>query len=57
MVLLFQPAEEGRGGAAAMVAGGVLRGVEAAHGLHVWPGLPAGGCGHVCVVEKVVMGG
>lgn len=45
VVLLFQPAEEGRGGAAAMVAAGVLRGVEAAHGLHVWPGLPAGTIG------------
>lgn len=42
VVLLFQPAEEGGGGARLMAREGALRGVGAVHGLHVWPGLPAG---------------
>jgi len=44
---VFQPAEEGLGGARRMVAEGVLEGVDAAIGLHVWSGLPAGTIGVV----------
>ena len=44
VVLIFQPAEEGSGGAREMVAGGLFERwpVEAVFGLHNWPGLPAG---------------
>lgn len=51
---LFQPAEEGLGGAQRMVAEGVLEGVDAALGLHVWLGLPSGVVG---VVEGPQMAG
>ncbi|HEY5764201.1 MAG TPA: amidohydrolase, partial [Rhodocyclaceae bacterium] len=39
--LIFQPAEEGRGGAAAMLADGLLERwpIERFYGLHNWPGL------------------
>ena len=39
---VFQPAEEGGGGAARMVKEGVLEGVDFALGLHIWLGLPSG---------------
>lgn len=39
---VFQPAEEGGGGALRMIGEGVLDGVDAALGLHVWMGLPSG---------------
>ena len=44
IVLCFQPAEEGKGGAAAMVAEGVLDDphVDAVYGLHVWSQAPTG---------------
>ena len=42
---LFQPAEEGQGGARACAADGVLDGVGAAFGLHLWTPLPAGRIG------------
>ncbi len=44
VVLIFQPAEEGRGGAQAMVAEGLFERhpMEAVFGLHNWPGYPAG---------------
>ena len=44
VVVIFQPAEEGRGGAQAMIAEGLFERfpVEAVFGLHNWPGLPAG---------------
>jgi amidohydrolase len=44
VVLCFQPAEEGKGGAKAMVEDGVLErfGVERAYGLHLATALPAG---------------
>ncbi|KXZ45257.1 hypothetical protein GPECTOR_56g353 [Gonium pectorale] len=45
VVLLFQPAEEGGGGAREMIRGGALAGVGAVHGLHVWPAMPAGTIG------------
>lgn len=44
---VFQPAEEGGGGALRMVQAGVLEGVDAALGLHVWLGLPSGTVGVV----------
>lgn len=40
--VLFQPAEEGPGGAEPMIAEGVLEGVDAALGLHLWLHLPSG---------------
>ena len=43
--LLYQPAEEGGGGADACVADGALEGVGAALGLHLWSGLPLGTIG------------
>lgn len=39
---VFQPAEEFLGGARLMIAEGVLDGVDAALGLHVWTPLPVG---------------
>ncbi len=42
---LFQPAEEGAGGAQACAADGVLEGVSAAFGLHLWNQLPVGKIG------------
>ncbi len=43
--LLFQPDEEGDGGAARMIAAGCLDGVDAVFGAHVDPDLPAGTVG------------
>ncbi len=42
--LIFQPAEEGRGGAVAMLQEGLFERfpMEAVFGMHNWPGLPAG---------------
>jgi amidohydrolase len=40
--VLFQPAEEGPGGAAPMIAEGVMDGVQAALGLHLWLHLNTG---------------
>jgi amidohydrolase len=44
VVFMFQPAEEAGGGAAVMIDEGVLDAagtrVEAAYGIHVWPGVP-----------------
>jgi len=44
VVLLFQPAEEGSGGAKAMIADGVLDryNVSEIYGMHNWPGVPLG---------------
>ncbi|MEI7027183.1 amidohydrolase [Paenibacillus sp. y28] len=43
LVFLFQPAEEmSPGGAAAMIAGGVLDGVDAIYGVHLWTPFPSG---------------
>ncbi|HEV2130792.1 MAG TPA: amidohydrolase [Longimicrobiaceae bacterium] len=39
---VFQPAEEGEGGARRMIEEGVLEGVDAALGLHIWTTLPSG---------------
>jgi amidohydrolase len=40
--LIFQPAEEGLGGALAMIEAGVLKDVEAIIALHLWNNLPLG---------------
>ena len=45
VVFLFQPDEEGRGGAERMIREGVLDGVDAVFGAHVSPELPAGSVG------------
>ena len=45
--LLFQPAEEGGGGAEVMVQAGVLDGCSACFGMHVWPTV-ASGCVATC---------
>ncbi|GLT69280.1 hypothetical protein SLA2020_414410 [Shorea laevis] len=42
VVLVFQPAEEGRGGAMKMIEAGVLENVNAIFGLHVASNLPVG---------------
>ncbi|TEA79609.1 M20 aminoacylase family protein [Allopusillimonas ginsengisoli] len=49
LVLVFQPAEEGRGGAQAMLDDGLFERFpcDAIYGLHNWPSLPAGVIG-VC---------
>jgi len=44
-VFLFQPDEEGRGGAQRMIDAGALEGVDAVFGAHVSPDLPAGHVG------------
>jgi amidohydrolase len=47
VVLVFQPAEEGRGGAQAMIADGLFTRfeIDEIYALHNWPGLPAGQIG------------
>ena len=52
--LLFQPAEEGLGGAAKAIAEGALEGVDAAFGIHVWNELPLGS---VAVTPGGIMAG
>lgn len=42
VIFLFQPDEEGRGGAQRMIAAGTLEGVDAVFGAHVSPELPLG---------------
>jgi amidohydrolase len=51
---VFQPGEEGAGGARRMVKEGVVDGVDAALGLHLWLSLPTGA---VAVVEGPLMAG
>lgn len=43
--VLFQPAEEGEGGAAAVAAEGVLDGVDRVIGIHLWNEMPVGTIG------------
>ena len=45
VLFLFQPDEEGRGGARRMIEAGVLEGVDAVFGAHVSPDLPLGHVG------------
>jgi amidohydrolase len=40
--VLFQPAEEGEGGAQGVIGAGVLEGVDVVLGIHLWNELPAG---------------
>ncbi|CAH9068478.1 unnamed protein product [Cuscuta epithymum] len=40
--LVFQPAEEGMGGANHMLLEGVMDDIESMFGLHIWPGMPVG---------------
>lgn len=40
--LIFQPAEEGRGGARAMIADGVLNDIDFIYGIHLWSFDPLG---------------
>ncbi len=44
VVVIFQPAEEGEGGARAMVADGLMDRwrIDEVYGMHNWPGIPAG---------------
>src|SRR5262245_11937562 len=42
---VFQPAEEGEGGAQAVIGDGVLEGVDVVLGLHLWNELPVGTLG------------
>jgi amidohydrolase len=43
--ILFQPAEEGEGGAQTVVAAGVMDGVDLAIGIHLWNEIPVGSIG------------
>jgi amidohydrolase len=43
--VVFQPAEEGEGGAQAVIADGVLEGVDFVLGIHLWNELPVGTIG------------
>lgn len=43
--IVFQPAEEGEGGAQAVIADGVLDGVDCVLGIHLWNELPVGTIG------------
>jgi amidohydrolase len=54
--LLFQPAEEGQGGAEAVIKDGVLENphVDAALGLHLWNEIPAGQAG---IISGALMAG
>jgi len=42
VTFIFQPAEEGKGGAKRIISEGGLRGAQAVSGLHVWPGASSG---------------
>lgn len=55
-VLIFQPAEEGEGGARVMIEQGLFQQfpVDAVFGLHNWPGLPVG---QMAIMSGPVMAG
>lgn len=62
--MLWQPAEEGPGGAEPMVREGCMAGVDEVYGYHNWPAFPFGNChivagpamAHVSDVDIVVRG-
>lgn len=56
VVFIFQPAEEGEGGAAVMIRDGLFERfpVDAVYGLHNWPGVPVGS---MAVMPGPVMAG
>lgn len=56
VVVIFQPAEEGEGGARVMIEQGLFQQfpVDAVFGLHNWPGLPAGS---MAIMSGPVMAG
>lgn len=54
VMLVFQPAEEGKGGAKRLIETGALDSIRAMVGQHVWPELPLGTFG---VREGVIMAG
>ncbi len=43
--LMFQPGEEGPGGAAPMIAAGALEGIQSAYGIHLWNQMETGRLG------------
>eukprot|EP00967_Tisochrysis_lutea_P001105 scaffold1432_cov20-Tisochrysis_lutea.AAC.1 len=49
VTFIFQPAEEGKGGAKRIISEGGLRGAQAVSGLHVWPGASSGVCVRACM--------
>lgn len=51
--LLFQPAEEGPGGAQPMIADGCMKSVDEVYGYHNWPSVPLG---HMWITEGPIMG-
>ena len=50
--LMFQPGEEGPGGAAPMIKAGALEGVDSAFGIHLWNRLPTG---EIAILEGPAM--
>ncbi|KAH8099005.1 IAA-amino acid conjugate hydrolase [Aureococcus anophagefferens] len=54
--LLFQPAEEGPGGALPMIMDGALEGVDECYGFHNWPSFPLGEVHPHAGVDAVLAG-
>lgn len=56
VLLVFQPAEEGRGGALEVVRSGALHGVAAMFGQHVWPSPDPADSGRIMTRPGAMMG-